>query len=136
MKIQMKSVARVVAAALALVIASKTLAVEPNKRRGQVYFKMVCTVCHVQEADRTIPPNARSMAEWTAYMDADKHDARGKSDHQTISYYTSTAYRESVKDGNKAARKFLKLPADQIYADVKAFVVGGARDSDTPASCN
>lgn len=135
MKIQVKSVVRVVAAALALVIASKTLAVEPNKRRGQVYFKMVCTVCHVQEADRTIPPNARSMAEWTAYMDTDKHDASDKSD-PTVSYYTSTAYRESVKDSNKAARKFLRLPADQVYADVKAFVVGGARDSDTPASCN
>jgi hypothetical protein len=135
MKIQMKSVARIVAAALALGLATKALAVEPNKRRGQVYFKMVCTVCHVQKVDRTIPPNARSMAEWTAYMDADKHDASGKTD-PTVSYYASTAYRESVKDSNKAARKFLKLPADQVYADVKAFVVGGARDSDTPASCN
>ncbi len=135
MKIQMKSVARVVAAALALAVAGESAAVEPNKKRGRVYFKMVCTVCHVQEADRTISPNARSMAEWTAYMDADKHDASGKSD-PAVSYYTSTTYRESIKDNNKAAKKFLRLPADQIYADVRAFVVGGARDSDTPTSCN
>ena len=75
------------------------------------------------------------MAEWTAYMDADKHDASGKSD-PTVSYYTSTEYRKSVKDSNKAAKKFIKLSNDQLYADVKAFVVSGARDSDTPASCN
>ena len=135
MKLQMKSAARVVVAALALSLVSVAMAVEPNKRRGQVYFKMVCTVCHMQETAKTIPPNTRSMAEWTAYMDADKHDTSGKSD-PTVSYYTSTAYRESVKDSNKAAKKFLKLPADQVYADVKAFMVGGARDSDTPASCN
>ena len=60
----------------------------------------------------------------------------GGSAEPTVSYYTSEVYRESVKDSNKAAKKFLGLPADQIYADVKAFVVAGARDSDTPASCN
>ena len=135
MKIQMKEIAPVVAATLALVLAGQAFSAEPNKRRGQVYFKMVCTECHVQEADKTIPPNTRSMADWSAYMNADKHDASGKSE-PTVSYYTSTTYRERVKGSNKAARKFNKLPADQIYADVKAFMVGGARDSDTPASCD
>ena len=135
MEIKTKAIAPVVAATLALVLAGQAFSAEPNKRRGQVYFKMVCTECHVQETDRTIPPNTRSMADWSAYMDADKHDDGGKSE-PTVSYYTSAAYRESVKDSNKAARKFIKLPADQIYADVKAFMVAGARDSDTPASCD
>ena len=130
-----KTVTCILAAALALAFTSTSLATEPNKKRGQVYFKMVCTECHVQTADKTIPPNTRTMAEWDAYMSTNQHDSSGSSE-PTVSYYTSTAYRESIKDSNKAAKKFLKLPEDQIYADVKAFVVGGARDSDTPASCN
>jgi len=68
-------------------------------------------------------------------MDADKHDASGKSKPK-VSDYTSKAYRESIKDSNKAAKKFLKMPDAALFADVKAFVVHGAKDSDTPASCN
>jgi mono/diheme cytochrome c family protein len=135
MKLSLKSAVTLLAATLALGFASSSLAGEPNKRRGQVYFKMVCTQCHVQTAEKTIPPNARTMAEWDTYMSTDKHDGSGSSE-ATVSYYTSTAYRESIKDSNKAAKKFLKLPGNQIYADVKAFMVSGARDSDTPASCN
>lgn len=48
----------------------------------------------------------------------------------------SVEYRESIKDTNKAAKKFLKLPEQQIYADVLTFTVSGAKDSDTPASCD
>jgi hypothetical protein len=135
MKTPLKSTLSMLAVTLALGFASSSLAEEPNKRRGQVYFKMVCTVCHQEVAAKTIPPNTRTMAEWDAYMAADRHDSSGSSD-PTVSYYTSTAYRESVKDTNKAAKKFLKLPEEQIYADLTAFVVSGARDSDTPASCN
>lgn len=135
MKTSLNSAVTFLAAMLTLSFASSSLAGDPNKRRGQVYFKMVCTQCHVQTAEKTIPPNARTMAEWDAYLSTDQHDSSGNSE-PTVSYYTSTAYRESIKDSNKAAKKFLKLPGDQIYADVKAFMVGGARDSDTPASCN
>ena len=135
MKTPAKTAVTLLVGTLAMVFASSSLGGEPNKRRGQVYFKMVCTECHVQTADKTIPPNTRTMAEWDAYMSTNQHDSSGSSE-PTVSYYTSTAYRESIKDSNKAAKKFLKLPEDQIYADVKAFMVGGARDSDTPASCN
>jgi hypothetical protein len=135
MKSQLTSAANLLVAAIALGYASGGMAEDPNKKRGQVYFKMVCTVCHIQTASKAIPPNTRSMADWTAYMNADKHDISGTSNPK-ISYYTSEEYRESIKDSNKAAKKFLTLPADQLYADVKAFVVGGAKDSDTPASCN
>ena len=135
MKTPAKTAVTLLVGTLALVFASSILGGEPNKWRGQVYFKMVCTECHVQTADKTSPPNTRTMAEWDAYMSTNQHDSSGSSE-PTVSYYTSTAYRESIKDSNKAAKKFLKLPGDQIYADVKAFMVGGARDSDTPASCN
>jgi len=106
-----------------------------NWKRGRVYFRMVCTVCHLHETGAAISPNGRTIAEWKAYMDTDKHDASGKSKPK-VSDYTSKAYRESIKDSNKAAKKFLKMPDAALFADVKAFVVHGAKDSDTPASCN
>ena len=108
---------------------------KPNKKRGQVYFKMVCTVCHIQTAAKAIPPSTRSMAEWRAYFDANKHDASGASNPE-LTYYMSQEYRESIKDSNKAAKKFLSLSQEQISADVREFSVTGAKDSDTPASCN
>ncbi len=106
-----------------------------NWKRGRVYFRMVCTGCHSEMLGSPIAPNSRTIAEWTAYMDANKHDASGKT-KPAVSDYTSTEYRESVKDSNKAAKKFLKMSDDALFADVKAFVVYGAKDSDTPASCN
>lgn len=106
-----------------------------NQKRGRVYFKMVCTVCHIQTAVKTIPPSSRTMAEWRAYFDANKHDATGKTQPE-VRYYVSQEYRVSIQDKNKAAKKFLKLSNEQIYADVREFAVSGAKDSDTPASCN
>lgn len=109
--------------------------VEPNAKRGQVYFKLVCTVCHVQTAAKSIPPSSRSMNEWRAYLDADKHDVTGTT-NPSVRYYVSRAYRDSVQDTNKAAKKFLDLSDEQIAADVRAFAIKGAKDSDTPATCN
>ncbi len=106
-----------------------------NWKRGRVYFRMVCTGCHKDMLGSPIAPNSRTIAEWSAYMDANKHDASGKT-KPTIMDYISQEYRESVKDSNKAAKKLLKMSDDALYADVKAFVVYGAKDSDTPASCN
>ncbi len=108
---------------------------KPNKKRGQVYFKMVCTVCHQDTAGRAIPPVDYTMEQWAAYFDADAHDKSGKTNSK-LSYYTSLAYRESVKDSNKAAKRFMKLGEDQLFADVRKFAVNGAKDSDTPATCN
>ena len=108
---------------------------KPNKKRGQVYFKMVCTVCHKDTAGRTIPPSGYTMEQWSAYFDANAHDKTGKS-NTSVSYYVSTNYRESISDTNKAAKRFLKLSNEQLLADVRKFAVNGAKDSDTPATCN
>ena len=108
---------------------------EPNKKRGQVYFKMVCTVCHVQMTGKAIPPNSRKMAEWRAYLEANKHDASGKT-NGSVRYYVSREYRQSIKASNKAAEKFLTLSDAQLFSDVQAFMISGGKDSDTPASCN
>lgn len=106
-----------------------------NKKRGQVYFKMVCTVCHKDTAGRSIPPVDYTMEQWSIYFDADSHDKSGKTKPK-VSYYVSSEYRESISDSNKAAKRFMKLSNEQLYADVRKFVVNGAKDSDTPATCN
>jgi hypothetical protein len=126
-------VASVVLAAL-LSGLSGVAAAEVNKKVGKVYFKMICTVCHMTTASKAIPPNTHTMKEWSAYLDADKHDKTGKSNPK-VSYYMSKAYRETIKDTNAAAKKFLAMPDEEAAANVRAFVVGGAKDSDTPASC-
>lgn len=101
---------------------------------GRVYFRMVCTACHIEMTGAGIAPNTRTIAEWTTYMDADAHDASGKSEPK-ISSYTSKEYRESIKDKNKAAKKLLKVPNEDLFEHVKSFLEHGAKDSDTPASC-
>ena len=124
------------AALLSFIVGSAFAAdIEANKKRGQVYFRMVCTACHVDTTGITIPPAGRTMAEWRAYLKADKHDASGKT-NPSVRYYLSETYRESIKDQNKAAKKFLTLPDGQLYADLFEFTVNGAKDSDTPATCN
>lgn len=124
------------AAAGGLLAATPAQAAEGDWRLGRVYYRMVCTACHStpEGGGHAIAPSAKTKAEWTAYMAADKHDAGGKSNSK-VSYYTSAAYRESVKDSNKAAAKFLKMPEAELKAAVDAFVVYGAKDSDNPASC-
>lgn len=108
---------------------------EANKKRGQVYFKMVCTVCHVQMTGKAIPPRSRKMAEWQAYFEANKHDSSGKT-ISTVSYYVSQEYRQSIAASNKAAEKYLSLSVPELFADIQAFMISGAEDSYTPIWCN
>jgi len=107
-------------------------AVDGNWKRGRIYYRMVCTACHTDQPSGSISPATMTIAEWNAYLDADKH-AKGK---DSVSYYVSKAYRESVKDSNKAAAKFIEMPDEALLADVRAFVIHGAKDSDNPARCN
>ncbi len=107
-------------------------AADGNWKRGRIYYRMVCTACHTDQPGGSISPASMTIAEWGAYLDADKH-AKGK---DSVSYYVSREYRESVKDSNKAAAKFLEMPAEALMADVRAFVIHGAKDSDNPARCN
>ena len=108
---------------------------KPNKKRGQVYFKMVCTTCHKDTAGHTIPPSDQTMQQWREYFDAGVHDTSGKT-NSVLQYYVSKKYRDSIKEKNKAAKKFINLSSEQLFADVREFAVTGAKDSDTPASCN
>jgi hypothetical protein len=73
-----------------------------------------------------------TKAEWTAYLQKDKH-AKGK---DSLKQYVSKAYRQSIRSQNKAADKFADLPDEELYEDLKAFVIKGAKDGDAPASCS
>lgn len=101
-------------------------------KRGRVYFRQVCTSCHVAKTEKAISPTSRSKAEWAAYLQADKH-AKGK---DTVKQYISQQYRASIKGSNKAAEKFADVPDQELLDDIKAFVIKGAKDGDSPASCS
>ena len=103
-----------------------------NWKKGRIYYRMVCTDCHKDHAGGSIAPSTMTKAEWAAYIEADSH-AKGK---DKLSYYVSKQYRESIKATNKAAEKFIKMADADLMADVKAFVIHGAKDSDNPARCN
>ena len=118
---------------LALAYAAGALAAD-NWKRGRVYYRMTCTACHKAELGEGISPSSRTIAEWKAYLEANRHAAK-RSDGELVTYYTSRDYRESVKESNLAASKFLELPDEQLAADVRAFLVRGAKDSDTPMRC-
>jgi cytochrome c5 len=104
---------------------------EGDLKHGRIYYRMVCTACHVQKAS-SIAPSKMSKAEWAAYIKADKH-AKGK---DSLKQYVGTAYRNSIKAGNKAAEKFADLPDAELLDDIKAFVEYGAKDGEKPASCS
>ncbi len=106
-------------------------AYEGDWKRGHVYYRMVCTECHKGQPCGVIGPNTRTRAEWTAYLEADKH-AKGKDSLKT---YLSKPFRASIAGTNKAAAKFADVPEDELYADLKAFVLRSAKDGDAPTGC-
>ena len=122
-----------VAALLALMGASFTAqAYDADWKRGRVYYRSVCTSCHVASPVGSINPSTKTKAEWTAYLLTDKH-AKGK---DTVSKYIGKAYRASIKSTNKAAEKFADTPDQELFEDLKAFLIKGAKDGDSPASCS
>lgn len=84
---------------------------------------------------KAIAPNERLKADWVAYIKADKHDKTGKS-HPSVKYFTTKAYRETIKGKNKAAEKLLNANDADLYTDVQAWLQYSAKDSDNPSGCN
>jgi mono/diheme cytochrome c family protein len=112
--------------------ASAAHAADGDWKRGRVYYQKVCTECHTAKAGGSIAPNTRTMAEWTTYLNANKH-GKGK---EPLKMYVSSAYRANIKASNKAAEKYADVPEEQLFNDVKAFMLKGAKDGDSPASCS
>ncbi len=122
-----------VIALLALMGASfSAQAYDADWKRGRVYYRSVCTSCHVASPIGAINPSTKTKADWSAYLLADKH-AKGK---DTVTKYISKAYRASIKSSNKAAAKFADTPDQELFEDIKAFLLKGAKDGDSPASCS
>lgn len=122
-----------VVALLALMGASfSAQAYDADWKRGRVYYRSVCTSCHVASPVGSINPSTKTKAEWTAYLLTDKH-AKGK---DTVSKYIGKAYRASIQSSNKAAAKFVDTPDKELFEDIKAFLIKGAKDGDSPASCS
>ena len=99
-------------------------------KRGRIYYRQVCTSCHTAEIKKPIAPNDKTKAEWAAYFQADKH---GKN---TVKFYFSSQYRDSIKAKNAAAAKYADLPEKDLIEDVKAFLHKSAKDGDSPAGCS
>jgi cytochrome c5 len=112
-------------------VVSAANAADGDWKRGRVYYQNVCTECHKAKAGGPIAPNTRTMAEWTTYLKADKH-VKGK---ESLAKYASKEYRASIKSTNKAAEKYADIPDEQLFNDVKTFMLKGAKDGDSPASC-
>jgi len=130
----MKNIKQVLTACIVATLMSPTIiwAGDGNWKMGRLYYRMVCTACHKAETGKSIPPSTQTKAEWEAYLAADKH-AAGK---DTLSHYVSKDYRLSIKDSNRAAAKFSKASNEKMMADIRAFVMHGAKDGPSPASCN
>jgi hypothetical protein len=105
---------------------------EADWKRGRIYYRAVCTACHAGQPIGQIAPSAYTKADWATYLKADKH-AKGK---EPVSKFWSTAYRTEVKATNKAAERFLPIAEAQLAADLYLFLEKGAKDGDSPASCN
>lgn len=118
--------------AAAMLFVSSAHAYDSDWKRGRVYYRSVCTSCHTASPIGQINPSARTKAEWTAYLNADKH-AKGK---ESVKQFVSKAYRASIKSGNKAAEKFADVPDQDLFEDIKSFLLRSAKDGESPASCS
>ncbi len=120
-------------AALVLLGTSLTaFAYDADWKRGRVYYRSVCTSCHTANPVGAINPSTKTKAEWAGYLLNDKH-AKGK---DSVTKYASKEYRASIKGSNKAAEKFADTPDKELMEDIKAFLIKGAKDGDSPASCS
>lgn len=116
----------------AALFASAAQAYDADWKRGRVYYRSVCTSCHVASPIGQINPSAKTKAEWTAYLQADKH-AKGK---ESVKQYVSKEYRAKIKSSNKAAEKFADVPDQELMEDIKVFLLRSAKDGEAPASCS
>ena len=96
---------------------------------------MVSSECHAKEAGGKISPAEKTKAEWVDYFDKNIHGPQDAPTKYTASYFVSKDYRESIKGTNRAAKKMLKVPEDQLLEDVKAYLMHTAKDSDQPTTC-
>jgi cytochrome c5 len=118
--------------AVTLLASTAASADDGDWKRGRLYYRSVCTSCHVKDAGGSIAPTTMTKAQWAAYLKADKH-AKGK---DSVKKYISQSYRNSIAGSNKLVAKMLDVSDADLMNDISAFVMKGAKDGDAPASCN
>lgn len=128
----MKHRTLILATLTAALCSSMAQAYDPDWKRGRIYYRSVCTSCHVASPIGQINPSSKTKTEWAAYMKADKH-AKGK---ETVRQFVSKQYRGSIKASNKAAEKFADVPDQELLDDITIFLQRGAKDGEAPASCS
>lgn len=131
---KMPSFSKLSVGAVLLAVGASAFAYDGDLKRGRLYFRQICTACHQTMMGKAIAPNERLKADWNAYMKADKHDKTGKS-NASVKYFTTKAYRETIKGSNKAAEKLLNANDAELHADVQAWLLYSAKDSDNPSGC-
>lgn len=119
-------------AVLVTVVAVSDALAKSNPRRGNVYYNQVCNACHKQ-AGADLQPDSRTIEEWAAYFAVDLHNAGV--DQQSVKHFLSESYRASIATENKAAKKFEKLSEEQLFQDVRAYLLNNASDSDVANPC-
>ena len=102
---------------------------EGNWKRGRIYYHSVCTACHTDELGKSVSPAEKTIAEWKLYLASETGSGH-------VGEFVSQDYRNMVAGENKVAGKFAPISNEDMLADVRAFVIHGAKDSATPATCN
>jgi cytochrome c2 len=125
---------RLTAAASAFIcvlgFATAASAYDGDWKRGRVYYRGVCTACHTTQKSEAIAPNSYTRP-------SGPHLRRTSTPRARTPFCTPAyPYRTSIRATNKVAEKFAEAPDKELFEDVKAFVVNGAKDGDAPASCN
>ena len=120
---------------LILLALSSTAEAKGNWKKGRIYYRMVCTECHVEQAGGKISPAEKTRAEWASYFEKNIHGPQDATAKYAARYFVSREFRESIKETNRAANKMLNIPDDKLLEDVKAFLEHTAKDSDQPSRC-
>jgi len=126
------SIAAMPLIAAATLYSAPASAYDADWKRGRIYYRAICSACHATTPAGVVQPNSRTMAEWSAYLKADKHD-KGK---EPVMKYFSKEYLDSVKATNRAAERFASVPSEQLFKDVELFLRRSAKDGAAPASCS
>lgn len=129
MRLKITPAVALIAALLVLVVDAQA---KSNPRRGNVYYNQVCNACHKLEG-KDIQPNSRTIEDWAVYFAVDQHiNGDGKT---SVKHFLSKSYRSSIASENKAAKKFQKLSEEQLFQDVRAYLLNNASDSDVTNPC-
>lgn len=118
-----------------LALSSSADAAKANWKKGRIYYKLVCSECHFEQTGNKFSPADKTKAEWQSYFVDGQHAMANDSVNHALNYYASREYRESIKSSNRAAAKMLKIPEAQLLADLQAFTLHTAKDSDQPSRC-